>query len=223
MVSKKRFGALALLFACSGACATRDPVGSDPTASATTPQIASLACTPLNAAATPFLTCGALTADGLTVASSFQAQLTAQMQAIFANVTLTPNLGTNQLVITSPVDGFATLFGPQIVVPLSPAGFFSGAIPFTVGTLTPGLGLVANIFGIVPGLLPTSLTSSLVPLATTTGFANTVVNTSASINASTSQNLTASSTTTPISFFITTPIAAGLPLSCSGAITLGCL
>jgi hypothetical protein len=88
------------------------------------------------------------------------------------------------------------------------------------------LTLTANIFGAVSGVfgaLPPPLAS---PIFGTTGLNATAVTTSAAFQAATAAQNVAFSTataTTPITFFFSTPIVAGAPLACSGAITLGCL
>jgi hypothetical protein len=232
MGSKKLIGALAVAAMCSGACAAGGP-GSDPSATENTgtsesPVVASLACTPLLTTTAPLLTCGATAAAQLSVATSLQTSLAAQMQLAFANVTLLPQIAQNQVILSSTATAFTSFFGSQIIVPLTPTGMFTTVIPLPVSALAPGLALSATVFGFLPNVLPvipTTLpvvTTSLLPAATSTQFA--AFNTAAlSSITSTVNTATLAAATMPLTVMITTPIDATLGLTCSGAIPLGCL
>ncbi len=235
MLSKKLFGALAAVATCAGACTSSGPTASDTTGTTQSPQVATtLACTPLVAAQAPFVSCGAGAATQLALASSVQSTIAAQMQAAFANLTLTPDLTANQVLITSQAAQFGTFFGNQIVAPLSPAGAFTVAVPISLGSIAPNLSLVANVFGAIPGLNTPFATGS--PLFSTGPLAtfNTTANSSFSAFNSAAFNLgslntgplntaTISAATLPLTFLISTPITATTPVICSGAFTLGCL
>lgn len=229
MVSKKLISALAVAACCSGACASSAPSG-DPTASENTStqqsaDISSFACTPLLTATTPLLTCGAGAAAQLSLATSVQTSIAAQMQAAFANVTLLPQIAQNQVIISSQAAAFTSFFGQQIIAPLSPVGLFNVAIPFSVGTLAPGFTLTANVFGFIPGVLPTvplpTIDTTLLPAVNQAQFA---AFNAATISTMTSfQTQTLASMTMPLTVLITTPLNAALPLTCSGTVPLGCL
>jgi hypothetical protein len=244
MVSKKLISALAVAAVCSGACTSGAPATSgDPSATESTSAAqvvdGTFTCTPL-LTTTPFLTCGASAAAQLSLATSLQTSLAAQMQLAFSSITLSTQMAQNQIVLSSTVPAFTTFFPSSIIVPLTTAGMFTTVVPFPVGTLAPGFALSANIFGFIPtalpGLLPlpTTTTLSTTPLLSTTllpainsaqfqAFNTATLNSLTTLNTSTLNTATLTAATMPLTFLFTTPIGATLPLTCSGAVPLGCL
>jgi hypothetical protein len=233
MLSKKLLSALAAVAICSGACSSGDPAGSEPTASAESRQVATLTCTPLFATQAALLNCGASVSTQLATASSIQSTIAAQMQAAFATLTLTPNFAANQVVITSNAAAFSTFFGPQIIAPLTTAGAFTAAVPFTVGTIAPGLNLVANVFGTVPGLFTPFatgaplfstpfITGTAATNASLAAFNNATLN-AAQVNSAALNTAAVNAAMMPLTFLISTPTIVAAPLICSGSIPLGCI
>jgi hypothetical protein len=231
MVSKKWLSALGAVAICTAGCATSDPSAPEQTGNTSSAQvIAPLACAPILTTTLPLLSCGAMAASSVALASSIQTSIMASMQTAFTSLTLTPDLVANQVVLTSTAPAFTTFFGPQIIAPLTPIGWFTAAIPFPIGTLAPGFNLTASVFGIVPGMIPPIATVTpalLPPLVTPVPFAPFGAASTAAFStaAATSTATTAafSAATMPLTFFITTPIVDGFPITCSGAIPLTCL
>lgn len=232
MVSKKWLGALVALVAATGACSSGEPNAPEATGSTSAKQVATIGCTPL-ATGTPFLSCGALSSTNVALATQVQTQLSAQMQTMFASVSLVPDFTANTVAITSPDAAFGTFFGPQIVAPLTTAGVFTAAIPFAVGDIAPGFNLVANIWGAIPvwnsplwtgGAMPALNTSLFTPAPLLPGFGATgFANTSAAFNSSAANTAAFSAATMPLSLWISTPLDGTFPLACNGAMPLGCL
>jgi hypothetical protein len=239
MLSKRLFGALAAVAICAGAaCTSSDPTASDRTGTAESPQavVTSLACTPLFTTQAPLLNCGATAATQVAFASSVQSSITAQMQAAFASLTLTPVASANQVLISSQAAEFAGFFGTQIVAPLSPAGAFTVAVPLTLGAIAPNVTLVANVFGTVPGLITPFATGSpffsSAPLATINTSANSSIsafNSAAfnlgTLNTAPIDTASISAATMPLTVLVSTPLTATAtsPVICSGIVSLGCL
>jgi hypothetical protein len=226
MLSKKWFSLVAAAAIFTGACASNAPTGSsgsEHTGTAESPEIAPLTCTPLLTTA-PFLSCGALDTTQLTLATSFQSQIVTQMQAALANLTVTTNLAANQVILSSQASQFSTLFGSQIIAPLTPAGLFTVQVPLLLGSISPNLNLVVNVFGAIPWLFPFGtaaplLTPTIVtPIDTTASLATTAAATSAA----TTSLATLGTATMPLTFIIS-PAVTTAPFSCLGAMPLGCL
>lgn len=206
---------------CAGACSSASAGHArEKTGSVGAAQVASLACTPLLANEAPLISCGANTAQELGDASRIRARLDAEMRAAFASLTLAPDFDRNQLVITSQAAPFRTHFGERIVAPLTQAGLFTTTVPLTgVDAITPGLHLIADVFGVVPG--PCSL-SVLDPVVSPFGgtFAN---GTFSAFHASPSFDARrVNAATMPLTFLVSTPVVATASLTCSGSIPLGC-
>jgi hypothetical protein len=239
MVSNRLFSVLAAVAMCVSACASSEPVPPEPTASAESPQaIAPLVCTQLFTAPVTPLNCGATTTASLALATSAQASIAAQMQAAFANITLTPSLAASQVAITSQAAEFATFFGSQIVAPLTTGGAFTAAVPLTLGTIAPGFGLTVNVFGAIPGVItpfatgapllgattPLALSTPAVAMNASLSAFNTAAFNAAALNTTAmSTGAAVNAASMPLTFLITTPLATTAPLICSGAVTLGCL
>lgn len=235
MGSKKLIGALVAAAVCSGGCAAggsgSDPGATENTSAAQSDVVASLACTPLLNTSAALLTCGASTAAQLSLATSLQTSLAAQMQLAFANISLLPQIAQNQVILSSQAAAFTSFFGSQIIVPLAPTGMFTAVVPLSVGTLAPGLTLSANVFGFLPGVLPVipttlpTVTTPLLPVLTPAPLTTTAFNTSAfsALTSSAINTSTFAASTMPLTIMITSPIDASLGLACSGAIPLGCL
>jgi hypothetical protein len=245
MLSRTLFAALVVTAIGSGACTSATPDGApsarEHTGAAQSPQVATLACTPLSitgaTAQVPFISCGATAVNGIALASSVQATLATQMQSAFSTLVLTPDFTANQVAITSQAAAFSTFFGSQIVAPLTAGGVFSVAAPLTLGTLAPNVALTANVFGAVPfATTPLAATPSLT-FGTTgadpiTGFNNANASfgsfnsaafTTAASNTAAMNTAAINSATMPLTILISSPLTATAPLICSGAISLGCL
>jgi hypothetical protein len=235
MASKKWFSLVAVAAIFAGACATNTPSGGssfEQTGTAAAPEVAPLACTPLLSTA-PSLSCGALDTTQLDLATSFQSQIITQMQAALASLTLTTNMASSQVILSSQASQFATLFGTQIIAPITPAGLFTVQVPLLLGGISPQLNLVANIFGAIPWLTPfgtaapviSPIDTTLAPIDTTLGtssaFNSSAFNSSA-FNSSTFNSATFSAATMPLTFVIS-PAVATAPFTCLGAVPLGCL
>jgi hypothetical protein len=244
MLSKTLFAALVATAFGSGGCTSTTPDGApssrEHTAAAQSPQVATLACTPLGitgATALPFISCGATSATGIALASSVQATLATQMQTAFSTLVLTPDFTANQVAITSQAAQFSTFFGPQIVAPLTAGGVFSVAAPLTLGTLAPNFALTASVFGAVPfASTPLAATPSLTfgvggadPITAfnnanaSFGSFNSAAFTTAATNTAAMNTAAINSATMPLTILISSPLTATTPLICSGAISLGCL
>ncbi len=234
MPGKRRFAALAAAAICAGACTSSEPAGSEPSAGASAPDVATLACTPLFAAQEPLVTCGASAAKHAALVSGAQSTITARMQSAFASLLLTPDFATNQVIITSRSAEFANLFGSQIVAPLTAGGAFTIAAPLMLGRrLAPSVSLVANVFGAVPALnnpfaTPASIWSAgpLAPATAANGsFAafNTAAFHAAALNMAPLDASAMHAATMLVTILISTPTTATTPLVCSGAVSMGCL
>jgi hypothetical protein len=234
--SKKRIsalalGALAAVSIGSSACSsTNEPTGSqEQTASASSSQVAALTCTPLLTTTAPLLNCGAIDPTQVTTASSIQTQMTAQIQAAFASLTLTPNFTANTVGIASPATAFTTFFPTTLTAPLLSDGFFTTTTPLAVGTIAPNFALQASMFGLFPTLATTPIvTPTLTPFLNTTANTTFAAFNTATLNAATAANASAvntsaiQATTLPLTIFISTPIATTVPFTCAGTIPLGC-
>jgi hypothetical protein len=228
MVSKTWFSLLAAAAIFTGACATNTPSGSssEQTGTAAAPEVAPLACTPL-LSTTPFLSCGAVDTTQLDLATSFQTQIIAQMQAALSSLTLTTNLTSSQVILSSQASQFSTLFGTQIIAPLTPAGLFNIQVPLLLGGISPQLNLVANIYGAIPWLTPFGTAAPLLsPIDTTLAASNVAINSaatsSAAFNSAAFNSATFSAATMPLTFVIS-PAVATAAFTCLGAMPLGCL
>lgn len=221
MLSKKLFGVLAAAALSVAGCSTSGGDGAgapEHTASAKSPQVASLACTPLFATETPLLSCGGI-GGRLGVSSEIQAQFVARMQAAFTNLTLAPDFEAGHVTITSAVPEFGTFFGPSIVAPLLPTGAFTTLVPFTAGEIVPHLGLTANIFGTLPGLCSGfGLGFGGAGLGLEHGGLALEQGGLGAFN-----SIAFNAAAMPLTFLISTPFVDGLPLACNGAFSLGCL
>jgi hypothetical protein len=245
MLSKTLFAALVATTVGSGACTSTTPDGApnarEHTAAAQSPQVATLACTPVGftgvTAQVPFITCGATAATGIALASSVQATLATQMQSAFSTLVLTPDFTANQVAITSQAAAFSSFFGTQIVAPLTAGGVFSVAAPLTLGTFAPNVTLTANVFGAVPFVgTPLAAAAPLTlgvggadPITTfnnangSFGSFNSAAFTTAATNTAAMNTAAVSAATMPMTILISSPLTATAPLVCSGAISLGCL
>jgi hypothetical protein len=245
MLSKTSLVALVATALGSGACTSTTPDAApnarEHTGAAQSPQVATLACTPLGVtgatAQVPFISCGATSATGIALATSVQATLATQMQSAFSTLVLTPNFAANQVAITSQAAAFSTFFGTQIVAPLTAGGVFSVAAPLTLGTIAPNVAITANVFGAVPftstplAAVP-SLTFGVSGADPITAFNNANASfssfnsaafTTAATNTAAMNSAAINSATMPLTILISSPLTATTPLICSGAITLGCL
>jgi hypothetical protein len=217
MVSKKWYSLIAAAAIFTGACASNPPSGSsgtEQTGTATAPEVAPLACTPLLTSA-PFLTCGALDTTQLDLATSFQTQIISQMQAALASLTVTTSLAASQVILSSQASQFATLFGSSIIAPLTPAGLFTVQVPLLLGGISPDLNLVVNVFGAIPWLTPFPTAAPLASITTSATLAAT--------NAALAANTAALSAATMPLTFVVSPAVATASFSCLGAMPLGCL
>lgn len=222
---KKLLSLIALITVFALGCANGGPTPSaeEPNSSSSSQLVAPLTCTPVIATATPFLSCGALASTSITAATDIQTQLIAQMNLALASLTITPDFVANQVVITSSAAQFSTFFGAQIVAPLISSGVFMTSIPIVAPFFPDGFTLTANIFGMVPGIIPVSPT--VFTPALTTSIANTAaIDTTATVGATNAASFGAlTATTMPLTVFITTPVGLTAPFTCSGALPLGCL
>jgi hypothetical protein len=225
MGSKKWFSLVAAAAIFTGACASNAPSGSsgtEQTATAESPVVAPLACTPMLTTA-PFLSCGAASTAQLSLATSFQSQIITQMQAALANLTLTTNLSAQQVIISSQASQFATLFGTQIIAPLTATGLFTVQVPLLLGGISPDLNLVVNVFGAIPWLTPFPTGAPFIsPALLTTPTLSTSTTLAASSAAAVNSAATFTSAAMPLTFIIS-PAIATAPFTCLGAMPLGCL
>jgi hypothetical protein len=237
-LSKTLFTALVAITIGSGACTSTAPGGapsaSEHTGNARSPQVATMACTPLVTPQAPLISCGATAAAQVSFASSVQATLATQMQSAFATLVLTPSFAANQVAITSQAAEFSTFFGTQIVAPLTAGGVFSVAVPLSLGTLAPNVSLVANVFGAVPFVTTPFATSTSTFLgpdpitafnnanASFSSFNTAAFNTAAT-NTAALNTAAVNAASMPMTILITSPLTATTPLVCSGAVSLGCL
>jgi hypothetical protein len=224
MGSKMWFSFVAAAAIFTGACASNAPSGSsgtEQTGTAESPVVAPLTCTPMLTTA-PFLSCGAVDTAQLTLATGFQSQIIAQMQAALASLTLTTNLTSQQVIISSQASQFATLFGTQIIAPLTNAGLFTVQVPLLLNGISPNLNLVVNVFGAIPWLTPFPTGAPLISpaLLTTPTLATSTLATSTTLAAN--SLATFSAATMPLTFIIS-PAVATAPFTCLGAMPLGCL
>jgi hypothetical protein len=238
MLSKTLFTALVGITIGSGACTSSSPGGApsapEHTGSAQSPQVATLACTPIVPLQAPLINCGATAASQIALASSVQATLATQMQSAFSTLVLTPNFAASQIAISSQAAEFSTFFGSQIVAPLTTGGVFTVSAPLTLGTLAPDVSLVANVFGAVPFVTTPFATASPTLLPGTdpiTAFNtanpsfssfNSVAFTSAAVNTA-AMTTAAINASMPMTVLFTSPLTVTSPLVCSGAVSLGCL
>jgi hypothetical protein len=246
MLSRTLFAACVATAIGSGACTSTtpdaNPSAREHTGAAQSPQVATLACTPLSitgaTAQVPFISCGATSVDGIALASSVQATLATQMQSAFSTLVLTPSFTANQVAITSQAAAFSTFFGAQIVAPLTAGGVFSVSAPLTLGTIAPNVALTANVFGAVPfATTPLAAAPSLTfgvaagtdPITAfnnanaSFGSFNSAAFTTAATNTAAMNTAAINSATMPLTILISSPLTATAPLICSGAISLGCL
>lgn len=217
----------AALAAFVAACSHRASAGpvQQQTSDVTADPVPSLVCAPLVSHPAQLIRCGATGAGSVSNASRVQAQLGARMQEALASLTLTPDFERSQLVVTSMAPQFTALFGSRIVAPLTQAGLFTTTVRVSgLGAIEPALSLVVNLFGVVPG--PCSL-SVLDPAVSP--FGGTFVNdtftafSGGSLAAAAALDVSAVNVATmPLTFFVSTPVAAAGPLICSGSVPLGC-
>jgi hypothetical protein len=226
MFSKKLITAvLAGAALCAAGCSGSDVASQDPAGSSNSSLIAP--CTTIPLVSGSFLGCSAFgataalgaantaaitasTAATTAAATTAQATLATNMNAIFAGLTVVPDITAMTVTIGSTAGCFGTLFGAPIVLPITATtGVFTGAIPFTVDGLPP---LMLNVWGTFPLVNGAFATMPMTALNFSVGVAGTAAATSAT---------TLAATTAATS---TAMLASTLPLgfTCNATIPLTC-
>lgn len=229
MFSKKWITAvLGTAALCAAGCSGSDVAGQDPAGSSNSSLIAPCTTIPLlsgsflgcsafgttaalGAANTAAIAASTASTAALSSAATVQATLATQMNAIFAGLTVVPDINAMNVTIASSANAFAPLFGTSIVLPIAATtGIFTGAIPFTLTGLPP---LILNVWGQFPLINGAFATMPMSAINFSVALANTAAATSAATMAATTtaaMNTAFLASTIPLGFTCN----ATIPVTC---------